>query len=156
MKIALALFVLATLVLTGCKSQVDPSPVPLAPPTGESPAASPSVAPPVESSTHGTASKVIGTWKVDLSRTTIPLTEKEKVAEAATRVDFKSDGTYSTSGGSKVVKGKWKLNGDELSVIDDKAPSVDSPVFKVSTDGSMLIATQDQNGKIVRLVMVKA
>lgn len=104
------------------------------------------------------ADKVVGTWKVDIAKTTIPAKDdKEKAEEVGMRVEIKADGTYATSGTATVDTGKWTIEGDKLMLKNDKATGSAPPAMTIAPDGSSLsVDVPGGEGKTFTLVMIKA
>ncbi len=147
-------------LLCGCKKD-EAAPTPSdsgAPKMSASPSADASTTPDASPSASGAsvgADKVVGTWKVDIAKTTIPvLNDKDKAEETAMRVEIKADGTYATSGDSSPSTGKWTIEGDKLMLKVDKGNSSAPPSMTIAADGSSLsVEAPDGKGS---LVMVKA
>jgi hypothetical protein len=100
--------------------------------------------------------QVVGTWKVDIENTTVPISsDKEKADEASLRLTVKAGGTFATTGGTKPTTGTWKIVDGKLSLksVSDKDTV---PPLSILPDGSSLSAELKQGDKSFAIRFVKA
>lgn len=106
----------------------------------------------VEAATASTIEHVVGTWKVDPAKTTIPAPNANAQKEqAAMRLEIKKDGTYALSGANQ-EEGTWAVIGDKLALTSTKYGA--RPLFKVSRDGKELSVASGDAKHV--MVLIKA
>jgi hypothetical protein len=107
--------------------------------TSATPSGDPSAAPSPANS--AAAAQVVGTWKIDLEKSTVPgATDKDKAEIAGIKVEFKADGTYLQTGDKTPDTGKWAITDGKLALTSDKPGSNTPPPMAIAADGSTLTA----------------
>jgi hypothetical protein len=99
--------------------------------------------------------QVVGSWKVDMSKSNLGgLTDKEKAEGETVGADVKADGTYVSHGPSGDKSGTWTMDGKKIT-FSEKSGDI-PPTMDLSDDGTQLTFSMSEGGKSVSIVMVKA
>jgi len=109
----------------------------------------PSIRVPGSAKKGPTTDQVVGVWKVDAAKTTIPVpTAQAKTEQASFRLELKKNSTYTLTGAG-TESGSWRIGGETLYLTAKKDGP--RPPFTISPDAKELSA-QAENGKVMVLV----
>lgn len=68
--------------------------------------------------------------------------------------DFRADGTTTMKAGSNSKVGKWKIDGDNLVLIDESGKEEKNKISKLTSDALEIVG--DANGKPITVTMEPA